>query len=220
LRQTVAFLVAAFALYRVLMFIHELAHLPRGTFRGFRIAWNFLAGIPLLLPSFLYAEHRSHHVNHSYGTREDWEYVPLGRGPLHQLYLFVAQGVLMPALAVIRFAVLAPLSVFSPRFRRWVWEHASGLTQNNPHYRRPFPEKREAVIWGLQEAGCFVVCVTVGMLIWRGVLPWTVLPKLWLLFSFVMVVSYLRALAAHWYAHDGPAMSYLEQMFDTTTIPG
>ncbi len=47
-------LVAALALYRALMFIHELTHIHRDALPGFRTAWNLLVGIPMLTPSFMY----------------------------------------------------------------------------------------------------------------------------------------------------------------------
>ncbi len=40
------FFVTALAVYRCSMFIHELQHLRAGTFRGFKVAWNLLCGIP------------------------------------------------------------------------------------------------------------------------------------------------------------------------------
>lgn len=218
--QIFAFVVAAFALYRALMFTHELAHLPRGRFGLFRATWNVLIGIPFLTPSFLYAEHRTHHVNHSYGTKGDAEYVPIGRGPKIGLILFVAQGLLMPILAPIRFGLLAPLSLLHPSLRRLVWERASGLTQNNLEFRRPPPHGKQRWSWGIQEAGCFVVCITVVSLIALDVLPWTVLIRLYVLFAFVTTMSYLRALSSHLYRNEGDELSYLDQMFDSTTIPG
>lgn len=219
--QVVCLFVAGFVLYRVLIFIHELTHLPRTPgFTAFRIAWNVLAGIPLMTPSFLYAEHKSHHLNHSYGTSGDAEYVAVGRGPVGWVFFFVAQGLLMPVLAVLRFGVVAPLSLLHPKLRRFVWERASGLTQNNLDYRRPLAEGRDKLVWGLQEAGCFLVWLAGLTLLLRGIVPWTVLPKLWILFAFTMTVSYLRALATHWYWNEGAQMTYVEQMLDSTTIPG
>ena len=218
--QMIAYLVAGFALYRALMFTHELAHLPTGRFQGFRIVWNVLVGVPLMTPSFLYAEHRTHHVNHSYGTQGDAEYVPIGRGPVRLLVLFVLQGLLMPVLAVIRFGLLAPLSLFSRRLRTWVWQRASGLTQNNQHFRRPPARGKRALYWRMQEAGCFLVCATVATLLLMGIIDLVFIGKLYLLFAFVTSVSYLRALGSHLYFNEGGPMSYLEQMFDSTTIPG
>src|SRR5262245_29440579 len=54
--------VSVFALYRCILFIHELTHLRKRTPRGLWIAWHVLVGVPLLLPSFLYdGIHNLHH---------------------------------------------------------------------------------------------------------------------------------------------------------------
>src|SRR6478735_616004 len=45
--------VAVLALYRALLFIHEISHLHRDALPGFRTVWNVLVGIPLLTPSFM-----------------------------------------------------------------------------------------------------------------------------------------------------------------------
>src|SRR5207237_6369605 len=80
--RAVALIVAAFALYRAVLFIHELTHLAVHELPAFRAAWNLLVGIPLLLPSFLYeGVHTDHHRQRSYGTPRDPEYVPFGRRP-------------------------------------------------------------------------------------------------------------------------------------------
>ena len=46
--------IATFALYRGLLFVHEISHFTRGGMQGFETAWNLLSGFPLLLPSFVY----------------------------------------------------------------------------------------------------------------------------------------------------------------------
>ena len=67
---------------RALMFIHELVHLPRGQFQGFRITWNALCGVLFLVPSFLYYPHVDHHRRKHYGTDHDGEYLALAHhGP-------------------------------------------------------------------------------------------------------------------------------------------
>jgi hypothetical protein len=45
-----AFVGSVLLYYRAAMFIHELAHLKRGTFWAFRCVWNLLIGIPMLTP--------------------------------------------------------------------------------------------------------------------------------------------------------------------------
>src|SRR5205807_2763548 len=55
-------ILAAFALYRAVLFIHELTHLAAHELPAFRTAWNAVVGVPLLLPSFLYeGVHTDHH---------------------------------------------------------------------------------------------------------------------------------------------------------------
>ena len=67
-------IVAALALYRALLFIHELTHIHRDALPGFRLVWNLLVGIPMLTPSFMYeGVHTLHHARTRYGTAEDPE---------------------------------------------------------------------------------------------------------------------------------------------------
>lgn len=66
--------VSSLALYRALLFIHELTHLHKVALPGFRTAWNLLIGIPMLMPSFMYeGVHTQHHARTRYGTIEDPE---------------------------------------------------------------------------------------------------------------------------------------------------
>ena len=69
--EPLAAVAAVLAIYRSVVFIHELAHLPRDRLPGFRVAWNLLCGIPLLVPSFLYSSHLDHHLRRAYGTEKD-----------------------------------------------------------------------------------------------------------------------------------------------------
>jgi fatty acid desaturase len=73
----VPFIASCLLYYRAAMFIHELVHLRTGTFRGFRLMWNLLCGIPFLIPSFVYYPHLDHHRRKHYGTEQDGEYLPL-----------------------------------------------------------------------------------------------------------------------------------------------
>jgi len=64
--------VAALALYRALLFIHELTHIHKQALPGFRLVWNLLVGIPMLTPSLMYENvHTLHHARTRYGTAED-----------------------------------------------------------------------------------------------------------------------------------------------------
>ena len=58
------FSVVGFAMYRAVVFTHEIAHRGEATFRRFRMVWNLLCGIPFLMPSFMYGDHKSPHASH------------------------------------------------------------------------------------------------------------------------------------------------------------
>jgi len=218
--QVVSWLIAGLALYRASVFTHELVHLRRGTFIPFRITWNVLFGIPCLMPSFLYYDHVSHHVRHSYGTADDAEYYPLAHGPAAVVYAYLAQIVVIPVAAVIRVLLLVPLSFLIPPLRRVLWERASSLAVINPQYRRPLPGREERLAANLQEIACVLfVYGVIAAIVW-GPLSWTLLPKLYAVFLVVVSVNYLRALGSHCYRNEGSSMSYVEQLLDSTTIPG
>jgi fatty acid desaturase len=218
--QAISCVIAGLAFYRATVFTHEISHIPGGKFRLFRTVWNLLIGVPLMSPSFTYADHKSHHVNHSYGTKNDGEYYPLGRGPLRVIYLYLFNMLILPVLAVVRFLVLAPLSVFHRGLRRWVWEQASSLAMINPHYRRPAPKPSEKLVWGLQEAGSFLVAASILTLLILGYLPWTILLKLYCVFAVVTTLNYTRGMVSHWFVNEWEPMTYVEQMLDSLTITG
>eukprot|EP01035_Chromulina_nebulosa_P058479 gene58479-80072_t len=107
--------VAILALYRAGSFIHELTHLKATAVPGFRLVWNLLVGIPLMVPSFLYeGVHSLHHARTRYGTSEDPEYLPLALMKPWTLPLFVVVAALAPIALFVRFALLAPLSLVIP----------------------------------------------------------------------------------------------------------
>jgi fatty acid desaturase len=219
-QQVVCFLVAGFALYRSAMFSHEVQHLKSGTFRAFRVTWNILCGIPLMVPSFLYDDHKAHHVNHSYGTPADSEYFPMGAKPFRWIVVFLLASFLLPILGPIRFLLIAPVRWLIPPLRPLIWRSASSLSIINPYYHRDPPsdaERRES-LW--QEIGCFCVAWTVVGLVLFGVLPWTVAPKWYVLFFFWITVNHVRALSSHRYLNPGEPMTYGGQLLDSTTIPG
>ena len=111
-------LVSVLALYRAGSFIHELTHLKPRAVPGFRLAWNLIIGIPLLVPSFMYeGVHNQHHAKRYYGTVDDPEYLPLALMTPWTLPLFLGAAILAPVGLLIRFGILAPLSLFSKRLR-------------------------------------------------------------------------------------------------------
>src|SRR5688572_9977183 len=101
--RAVTFIVCVLALYRAIVFIHELVHLNATEMKSFRTAWNVLAGIPFLTPLFLYEIHLQHHARKTYGTEGDAEYLPWGMQAPHHILLFPLLSLALPVLATLRF---------------------------------------------------------------------------------------------------------------------
>src|SRR5690606_7836030 len=98
--QIGAYVVAVLAWYRAAIFVHELAQLKKGTFKTFRMAWNFLCGIPFMIPSFTYdGVHNDHHRRDVYGTHQDGEYVPFAtRRPIEMVGYVLLSFLIPPVL--------------------------------------------------------------------------------------------------------------------------
>ena len=89
--------ISMMALYRALLFIHEISHLHRNALPGFRTAWNLIVGIPMLTPSLMYEQvHTIHHSRMRYGTAEDPEYLPLALMTPWSLPAFLLVALLAP----------------------------------------------------------------------------------------------------------------------------
>ena len=217
--RAVVFIASGLAFYRTALFTHELVHLNRGELRGFRVAWNALAGIPLLIPSFLYYTHLDHHRPAHYATSHDGEYLPLAKGPLRGLLLFVGGGLVVPALVVARFLVLTPASWVSFRLRALIHRYASALVID-PAYARPAPTSVQRRVWRIQEVLCLLYLLTVAALVVSGRLHWSWLVQAYAMAAFVAVINALRTLAAHRYRHDGQEPHTLvEQLLDSINHP-
>ncbi len=210
-------IVSALALYRALMFIHEITHIHRDALPGFRTAWNLLVGIPMLVPSFMYeGVHTLHHKRTQYGTVEDPEYLPLALMKPWSLPLFVLIALLAPIGLLLRFAVLVPLGVIIPPLRKMVWEQASAL-MINPEFRRKPPEGQLAkrVFW--QELGGFVwAWVLLGSTQFIG---WRPLLIALAIVSLTAVLNQLRTLVAHLWENDGEPMTVTAQFLDSVNVP-
>ena len=215
----VAGVVAILALYRAGSFIHEVTHLKPNVVPGFRLAWNLMVGIPLLIPSFLYeGVHNQHHAKTYYGTAEDPEYLPLALMKPWTLPVFLVASLLAPIGLLIRFGVLAPLSMLIPALRERVVARYSGL-QINPLFRRPHPTGKFAQDWGLQEAVSSVWAIAVIAMVATGVLP---LSDFWVILvvtSLVMFLNQVRTLVAHLWENEGEPMTVTEQFLDSVNVP-
>src|SRR3990170_4353220 len=162
-------LIAVLALYRAGSFIHELTHIKKGAIRGFRLVWNLLIGVPLLVPSFMYeGVHNQHHAKTYYGTANDPEYLPLALMKPWTLTVFLAAAALAPVGMLIRFGLLAPLSLLFPKLRERVVARYSGL-QINPQFRRPAPEGAFARDWAILETACSLWSIAILAMVATGV---------------------------------------------------
>jgi fatty acid desaturase len=226
--QLVAWVVAGFALFRVSLFMHEIVHFRAGEMTAFKAAWNLLAGIPLLMPSFLYEHHLAHRNAHHYGTPQDAEYLPLAAGRLRTFLGYLAEIAFLPLLAVARFLIGTPLSFLHPRLRRLVLERCSPLVINFGH-RREIPADAPRALWAAVEIACFLraaglfTFLVVGELHIGGevvALSWHRLARLYALATLALGLNHVRTLVAHRYTSDGDRLSFAEQLDDSINVEG
>ena len=216
----VCYLVAVILYMRAVMFIHELVHLPKTGFRGFRIAWNGLCGCLFMIPSFLYYPHVDHHRRKHYGTEHDGEYLPLSHSGRWMIVGFVVQAMIIPFLGIARFLVIAPICWLIPGARAYVHRHASTMLVD-PTYERTdaSPNLMRMVVF--QEAACFVVCVILVSRHWLLTGVW--FDPFWItIYSIalgVLVLNEIRTLGAHRWNHTGEEMSFEEQLLDSVNYP-
>lgn len=210
---------AVLALYRASLFIHEITHLKHADLPGFRVGWNLLLGIPMMLPSFMYEGiHSLHHSRTRYGTAEDPEYLPLALMKPWTLPLFLLVSALMPVGLLLRFGVLGPLSLLSPRLRRLVVARYSGL-QINPSFERRAPEGEFARQWRWQETGASLVAIALIVAVASGVLP--LKPFLFFMgvISAVAMLNQVRTLVAHLWENEGEPLTVTAQYLDSVNVP-
>ncbi len=217
--ELVVAVIAVLSLYRAVVFIHELAHLSPGRVPGFRIAWNLLCGIPLLVPSFLYGSHRDHHARRAYGTAKDGEYRPWGwPGNRIRIVMFASSSFLGLPAGALRFGILGPLSWFNPRIREWVAVNASSLVVD-PRYRRGPPAQQEARGWRVQEAGVFTYLLVIAAALVTGLINTDLLARLYLISAAGLFLNSLRTLAAHRYRSAGDPMTATQQLLNSLNYP-
>ncbi len=211
--------VAVLALYRASLFIHELTHVKHALLPNFRLGWNLLVGIPILVPSFTYeGVHNLHHARTRYGTVEDPEYLPLALMKPWTLPVFLLAAVLMPIAMLIRFAVLAPLSAVFPKLRRVVVAKYSGL-KINPAFERREPEGELRTQWFWQELGASVFSIALLSLVATGVIPLRDFGIYLAVIAGVAVINQVRTLVAHLWENDGEPLTVTAQYLDSVNVP-
>lgn len=210
---------AVLALYRAGSFIHELTHIKKGAVKGFRVVWNLIIGVPLLVPSFMYeGVHNQHHAKRYYGTVDDPEYLPLALMHPWTLPVFLIAAALAPIGMLIRFGILTPLSMLSPKLRSVVVGRYSGL-QINPKFVRPAPEGEFARDWAWQEAACSIWAIALLAMVATGVIPLREFLIFVGVLSGVMFLNQVRTLVAHLWENEGEPMSVTAQFLDSVNVP-
>ncbi len=217
--MSVAALISLFTLYRALSFIHEISHIKHSVLPRFRLGWNVLVGVPMLVPSFLYEGiHHLHHAKMRYGTVDDPEYLPLARMNPWTLPVFIVVSALAPIAVLIRFAALAPLSLLSTRLRVVVVERYSALTIN-PSFRRRMPMGDARTLFTRLEAAASVWAIALIALVSSGTVSLHAFLVGTAIGSGVAVLNQVRTLVAHLWENEGEPMSVTAQYLDSVNVP-
>jgi len=214
-QQGLAFPFAAFWLYRLGSLIHEVCHLGQNEMRGFKVAWNLLAGVVMLTPSpFFTRHHRDHHSQRLYGTPEDPEYMANVMEPGNALSIvrYAAFVAVFPLLVFLRF-LLAPLTFLHPALRDWTLRRASSLTFNRRYDRRITPADRRAIL--AVECLCFLRAAMIPLLIVLGLNHWSRIPLLYALALATVLLNQMRLLADHHLDGDGNRLDVESHILDS-----
>jgi fatty acid desaturase len=214
-RSIALMVVAALALYRGVMFTHEIVHTRSTELPGFALAWMVTCGVPLLLPTFTYDMHRQHHTTRLYATAEDGEYLRdiQGGQPLRSLGMFAVAPLALPAL-VVRFAVITPLAWCLSPVRAWADVSASSLVLDTSYQRRR-PVGRERMKWTVGEAACLAWIGAIAVLLFSGLVPVIRLVEAELVVSAMVVTNAFRVLGEHRYRAPITTVSFSEQVADS-----
>jgi fatty acid desaturase len=195
------FTAAAFALYRASYFNHELAHHSR-RLPGFEFVWNLVIGFPLLIPSFLYSDHRNHHSDQAFATRHDAEYLPEHLRNARGAVALLALAFVLPFIYIVRFAILVPAGWVFPAIRHWIDVRASSLGILGLS-RRAAPTANELKTFRRQEFACFCYILAVGASLVTGIIPLRLVTQVYAVIVCMLVLHGMRVMVGHRYRADG-----------------
>ncbi|MCA8887876.1 MAG: fatty acid desaturase [Parvularculaceae bacterium] len=218
--QAALVLISSFALIRAVLFTHELAHLKKGTFGAFRFVWNLFVGMPFLVPSYSYTGvHIDHHRPGVYGSTRDGEYVSFGAGNPWKSVGYVLLSAVLPALLLVRFLILTPLSWIVRPLRDLIWRRMSSLAIDLNYDRHP-QNKDDDTTWLIQETATTLLALSVAAAIWFGVLPMAVFYVWYAVTVTILTINALRTLGAHAYRYAGDVkVSKAEEYLDSINVP-
>ncbi|MGH3724154.1 MAG: fatty acid desaturase family protein [Mycobacterium sp.] len=209
--------VAAFAFYRAVLFVHEIVH-GEDELHWFSVIWHVVCGIPLLVPKFTFEFHHEHHASRTFGTADDGEYVAYTNEPRWRIIALPFTALFGPIAFVFRFLVLAPLSWVIPAIRPFVLTRASSLVID-ADFERPLPPARVLRSWLVQEFACFAYTVGLLTLLLLGMYSPKRLLEAYVVIVLVLFVNWLRVLAAHRYESGNERMTFPEQVLDSIDHP-
>ncbi len=217
-RMIVASGVAVFVLYRGLCFLHEISHMRERALRGFETAWNILFGVPMLMPSFMYVGvHQNHHKIATYGTIQDPEYLPFSGHPL-MIVLFSLESLVVPLLLMVRFLLLSPFSLASPRMHQRLAVRGSAVSMN-VRYRREVSEATSRKIARWEAVTLAAWCGLIALAAFH-ILPWRFFAVWYLVAAVASFINTVRTLGAHRYTSDGTPLDRDGQLSDSIDTPG
>ena len=221
LEQTLAFLVSVFALYRAVLFTHELTHQDRRKLPGFSVAYNLLAGIPFLVPSFMYrGVHTDHHRKNSYATQEDGEYIAFGAAPFWKSVAYICQSFYLPLVLVLRFGLIGPISLVHPKLRTLVMKKASSMAIRFDADRK-IPTGVDLRNWYVLEFLCFLYVWGMAYVFASGLLPMGTLAHIYALAVTAFLVNSVRTVVAHRYRNkELSEVSFQDQLLDSVNLEG
>lgn len=213
--------VCVYAMYRTLLFTHELEHQPDGALPWIRPAWHLAAGMPFGLPHFVYRDiHRIHHSTGYYGTPDDPEYFPyVARGSYREPIMFAILPFLFPLIIVFRYLVLSPLALFVPAVRTAIDTKASAFVAKFD-FVRTLPTGREMRIWRVEEYTTTAFWWAVLAAVWFGLFPATVLLHWWIVYVTIMQLNSVRGLTAHRYCAPGHVLTFEGHIHDSVNLEG
>lgn len=217
--KAAAAFVAILGLYRAGSFIHEITHIKHSAVPGFRLGFNLVIGIPMLVPSFMYeGVHNLHHARTRYGTDQDPEYLPLALMKPWTLPVFIVASLAAPFALLLRYGVLAPLSLVVPPLRTAVVERYSGLAIN-PSFRRRSADGEARRNWIMQEVAASIWAIALLAGVISGLIPWAGFLIFLGVASGVAVINQVRTLVAHLWENDGEALNVTAQFLDSVNVP-
>jgi len=220
-RQILFVVISCLALYRAALFIHEIVHLKKRTFKVFRWTWNMVCGFPLMIPLYLYQSvHFDHHKQKLYGTEKDGEYFPFAINGRRWIFIHVLFSCMIPILLFTRFSVLTPLSMVNKKLRLFLMARMSALVIDF-EYQRPESTWQNGNDWKVQEfLTCLFTWTFLGLII-VGIIPVTALFMWYCIGVLIFMINSIRTLGAHRYQNpEESVMSYPEQMLDSVNTPG